>query len=314
VSVIIPCHNAGQWVGEAIESTLSQTYHPIEVIVIDDGSSDDSLDVIRSFGTHIAWRTGPNRGGNAARNSGLELSSGEYIQWLDADDLLVQNKIERQTDFLESHPECDVVYGDWQHLYQHSQLVGRVGDVAIAGNQSDVLEALVRGWWVMVSAYLVRREKAFVGGGWDESIRAAQDFDYWVGLALNGCSFCYQPGLTAVYRHHGDNTVSRNRRRWLDGKARVAEKVGARLQTDGRLHAAYRQALAVLHLNLARNYFDIDRLAYDGHLAAALNLDPGVARTDTPLYRAAARVVGHTGAERLARMKRYLLRMRAPDA
>src|SRR5689334_8631307 len=92
VSVIIPCYNSGRWIAEAIDSALSQTYEPLEVVVVDDGSSDDSLPIIRSFESRIIWRSGPNRGGNAARNLGFSVSTGTYIQWLDADDTLVPEK------------------------------------------------------------------------------------------------------------------------------------------------------------------------------------------------------------------------------
>ena len=91
-SVVIPCYNAEGYVGEAIESALNQTYRPVEVIVIDDGSTDGSLDVIRSFGDRIRYESGPNRGPSAARNRGVQLARGELIQFLDADDVLHPEK------------------------------------------------------------------------------------------------------------------------------------------------------------------------------------------------------------------------------
>jgi glycosyltransferase involved in cell wall biosynthesis len=96
VSILIPCFNNEEFVGEAIESALSQTYSNIEVIVVDDGSTDLSLDVIKRYEKKIKWLTGPNRGACVARNSALDVSKGEFIQFLDADDLLVPSKIEKQ--------------------------------------------------------------------------------------------------------------------------------------------------------------------------------------------------------------------------
>jgi glycosyltransferase involved in cell wall biosynthesis len=72
VSILIPCVNAGRWIGQAIESALAQTYTPTEIIVVDDGSTDGSLEVRRRFGEHIRWETGPNRGAHVTRNSGDE--------------------------------------------------------------------------------------------------------------------------------------------------------------------------------------------------------------------------------------------------
>src|SRR5215813_6146334 len=108
VSILIPCFNAERWIAQAIESGLAQTYEEKEVIVIDDGSRDGSLEVIKSFGDRIRWETGPNCGGNAARNRLLQLARGRWLQYLDADDYLLPTKLERQVAFLREHPECDV--------------------------------------------------------------------------------------------------------------------------------------------------------------------------------------------------------------
>jgi glycosyltransferase involved in cell wall biosynthesis len=121
VSIIIPCYNSELFVREAIESALAQTYRNIEVIVVDDGSTDGSLEVIKSFGKRIQWLTGPNRGACYARNKALEISKGEFIQFLDADDLIVQEKIEKQIPYLISNI-ADVVlcygliFGDGKSL------------------------------------------------------------------------------------------------------------------------------------------------------------------------------------------------------
>ncbi|HTQ41039.1 MAG TPA: glycosyltransferase [Pirellulales bacterium] len=108
VSILIPCFNAEKYVGEAIESALAQTYPRIEVVVVDDGSTDGSLDVIRSFGRRIRCETGPKRGACAARNQALRLSGGEFIQFLDADDLLEPMKIAMQLPMLLAD-EADIV-------------------------------------------------------------------------------------------------------------------------------------------------------------------------------------------------------------
>src|SRR5260370_29187993 len=110
ISILIQYLNAERWVGQAVESALGQTWAEKEVIVVDDGSQDGSLDVIKSFGGLIRWETGPNRGGNVARNRLLELARGEWLQYLDADDYLLPLKIERQAGFLRDYPTCGVVY------------------------------------------------------------------------------------------------------------------------------------------------------------------------------------------------------------
>lgn len=94
VSIIVPCYNSETWIAEAIRSALDQTWETKEIVVIDDGSTDGSLSVIKSFGNSIRWETGPNRGGCAARNRGIELAQGDYIQFLDSDDALMPDCIE----------------------------------------------------------------------------------------------------------------------------------------------------------------------------------------------------------------------------
>src|SRR5262249_3061971 len=115
---LIPCYNAQCWVGQAIESALAQTWPEKEIIVVDDGSTDQSLDVIRQFGECIRWETGENRGGGAARNQLLELANGKWLQYLDADDVLRPKKLEIQVMFAREHPDCDVVYSPtaWERV------------------------------------------------------------------------------------------------------------------------------------------------------------------------------------------------------
>ena len=115
VSVIIPCYNAGRWVHQAVDSCLAQTYRPIEVIVVDDGSTDDSADILRRYGDRIRFVQQPHTNGNRARNAGMALSRGRYLQFLDADDYLLPEKIASQVALLQE-TEDDAVYCDYAIL------------------------------------------------------------------------------------------------------------------------------------------------------------------------------------------------------
>ena len=206
VSVIIPCYNAECWVAEAIQSCLDQTYRPIEIIVIDDGSTDRSLEVIKSFGSNIQWETGPNRGGNAARNRGFALSKGRFVQFLDADDYLLPQKIQTQVACLESSG-ADVAYGDWRHQRHEPDGTAHLEAIQVAGKHADMSEALLGGWWVAPVAVLYRRNAVSRIGGWDESLQAAQDTDLMIRLALANRHFIAPAWrsirLPALWQCHG---------------------------------------------------------------------------------------------------------------
>ncbi len=307
VSVIIPCYNAERWVGEAVTSCLQQTYQPMEIIVVDDGSTDGSRDVLRSFGARIRWEAMEHRGGSQARNRGFSLSAGSYIQFLDADDYLLPEKIERQVSCLEE-TGAEVVYGDWRHQYHEPDGGVVSGKVQVSGAQADALESLLGGWWTANLTLLMRREAVLRCGGWDESLSAGQDRDFFISLALSGARILYQSGCYSVYRRYGNVTVSTaSLQRWLDNQWRLLAKVEGQLADAGRLSAARRQALAHSYFYLARNYYGIDREQYEQALKKTLSLHPGFRPGGSPCYRSVQRIFGFELADKLAGHKRKIL-------
>ncbi|MCA9906465.1 MAG: glycosyltransferase family 2 protein, partial [Anaerolineae bacterium] len=115
VSVIIPCYNASHWIRDTIDSCLKQSYQSIEIIVVDDGSTDDSLTVIRSYGDRVKCLAGPNEGGCRARNLGFQQSEGEYVMFLDADDVIDPAAISLLVEALGSG-QYDIAACDWRYL------------------------------------------------------------------------------------------------------------------------------------------------------------------------------------------------------
>ena len=308
VSVIIPCYNAERWIGEAIQSCLDQTHAPIEVIVIDDGSTDRSLNVISSFGHRIRWETGPNRGGNHARNRGLALSTGEYLQFLDADDYLLPPKIERQmAAFRETG--AAVIYEDWQRVEEATNGDWRWLPIEVSGNQSDILEALLGGWATPPCALLFTRRAVELAGGWNEELTSAQDWELNIRIALAGGVYGYVPGCQSVYRRPLGPTVSTNRLNNIHeniiGVLRGSE---ARLNESGRLSANYKHAMACSYFRLARCYFDGDLTRFNALLQEAQRLAPTFTEREPGLYRIVAGLLGISTAEQLSSLKRRFLK------
>ncbi|MGH2567490.1 MAG: glycosyltransferase family 2 protein, partial [Bacteroidota bacterium] len=111
VSILIPCHNAERWIKGAINSALAQDYSHKEVIIVDDGSTDNSWEIIQGYGPRIRAERTSNNGACAARNYLLQLSKGEWLQYLDADDYLLPGKISSQVKVLEHESDADILYG-----------------------------------------------------------------------------------------------------------------------------------------------------------------------------------------------------------
>lgn len=184
VSIIIPCYNGAAFVGEAIESALAQDYSLIEVIVIDDGSTDDSLEIIKKFSKRVRVETGENRGGCAARNLGLQLAQGQLIQFLDADDLLDSRKLSVQVEHVTTKCAPD----------QLSICLGRVDGnepfyqwqlARLLDADRDPVDFVLNGV-LATMAPLHRRSDLLQVGGFDPALRCAQEWDLHLRLVCGG--------------------------------------------------------------------------------------------------------------------------------
>ncbi|ARV60053.1 glycosyl transferase family 2 [Nostocales cyanobacterium HT-58-2] len=302
VSVIIPCFNAERWVAEAIDSCLQQVYPNIEIIVIDDGSTDNSLEIIKRFEKKITWERLPHKGGNSARNKGFAISKGKYIQFLDADDYILPEKIQRQVSFLEA-TGADVVYGDWRHKHHLSDGTSFLDKVEISGSQVDIIESLLANWWTAVASLLYRRSAVEKTAGWDERLQAAQDRDFFVSVAMNNAKVVYQPGCYSIYRRYGNVTVSSSSTsRWIESHCTVLEKAEKKLKQMNKLTMKYRYALAKSYFELARESLLIDNyLQYLHLLEKTLILFPDFKRnSQIKLYDIIQSICGFRHTERIA--------------
>lgn len=201
VSIVIPCFNGEMFVAQAIDSALAQTYPDVEVIVVDDGSTDGSLDAIRAFGPRISWRARPNAGACAARNDGLELARGEFVQFLDADDVLLPDAVARRVAAFSD--ATGAVFGERVPVDPH----GAPLPAYRSPHPSRAWEEI--GWAPYVIATnihtlepLHRRSWACMVGGFDESFPQSQEPDFHLRLLLAGCVFEYLPGAVGGFRQH----------------------------------------------------------------------------------------------------------------
>lgn len=244
VSIIIPCYNKRAYVAATIESSLAQT-HPCEVIVVDDGSTDGSLDEIRRFEGQVRWVTGPNRGGCAARNTGVDMSSGDYLQFLDADDILPSDKIARQLEALRAVPRDSIAICPWQFLHDDGRL--DPPDLRPYWKSYDkgidlLLEMWLYGGFFPTHTWLVPRVLAMESGSWNPALTADQDGEYFGRILTRSGPVLFCDDTYVRYRSPPEGAVSRYRTRRAGASRLQAFEVVAECILERRDDRAARRA------------------------------------------------------------------------
>jgi len=216
VSVIVPCYNQGRFVGEALESVFGQTYARVEVILVDDGSTDDLEAALKPFAGRRSLRVirQENRGLTAARNRGLAEAQGSLLQFLDADDWLDPEKLARQIAVLAANPEVGLVYSDYYLVYNNVDLCERD---TVADRCDDPFNPdLFLTWWIQgvfpPCAALVRTEWIQRVGGFNTQLQAYEDYEFWLRLSAHGCQVRYLPDRLAYYRQHDGSMTADSQR------------------------------------------------------------------------------------------------------
>ncbi len=234
VSILIPCYNADQWIAQAIQSALDQTYPNKEVIVVDDGSSDRSLEIIKTFGDRIHWETQPNQGGNITRNRLLELSTGEWLQYLDADDYLQPDKIQKQVKFLEQHSQADVIYSPIINEY-HDGNSSRQEPLPIP-EPHDPWILLARWFLPQTGSPLWRKQAILDVGRWKVDQPCCQEHELYLRLLMAGKRFEYCPETGLVYRQWSEETVcKRNKPETQRQRLAIKDRLEQHLSATERL-------------------------------------------------------------------------------
>jgi glycosyltransferase involved in cell wall biosynthesis len=182
VSVVIPTFNSSAMVKEAIQSVLSQTYRDFEVVVIDDGSTDNTEAVVRGFGEPVRYFKQKNQGVSAARNAGIQQSLGEYIAFLDSDDLWLPEKLAEEIPALDDDPKIGLVYCDWSVTSGDAVLQSSyLKDLPAASGY--VFDDLIQSGFILTSGVVVRRACLDNVGDFDKSLAIAQDYDLWLRIS-----------------------------------------------------------------------------------------------------------------------------------
>lgn len=221
VSVVIPCYNSSQTVAKAIESALGQTHPSVEVVVVDDGSTDDSAQVCARFGDRIRLVRQPNRGLSAARNAGVEAATGEYVTLLDADDMLLPACLARRVTLLDVDPKLGLVAGWFREIDADGNLIERTPEVRQVWREAPFRQAVRRNWGPPVG-WTFRRDAYFRVGGFDPLLRSCEDWDFVIRIASRyGIGYDTEPSV--LYRK-SEGQMSSHHHTMLDAAERVHQK------------------------------------------------------------------------------------------
>jgi glycosyltransferase involved in cell wall biosynthesis len=246
VSVIIPTRDYGRYIGEAIESLQHQGDVDWDCVVVDDGSTDDTAGIVSALAasdSRIAYLAQAAAGPSAARNAGLAATTGEFVQFLDADDFLGPRKLQHQLEVFARHPEADIVYGAVRYFVE-----GVPGDseenagrrwidgpelLPAPGPGASVLATLVDDNFMVIEAPLIRRSLVERIGGFDARIRRLEDWECWLRCALAGAYFLHDgstdPAALPCVRVHRASG-SQDQIAMHEAAARVREAIEGKLE------------------------------------------------------------------------------------
>lgn len=255
VSVVTPCYNGEAFVGETIESVLAQTHPRVEMLVIDDGSTDGSWDVIRSFGDRVAAVRQENRGLPATRNRGVAAAKGDLLLFLDADDVMDPDTVAALVVAQAGRPDV-IAACPWRNLVRRDGAWVRVPpEVPFPPRGADPLAAWLEGEWIPGHAMLWPRALFERVGGYDESLTADEDGDVACRAFLAGARLEIASGGESLYRRHGAASVSMSHDVFSDhrflSRMRVLEKVEAEARERGAWER-YREPVGIAYHRLAQ--------------------------------------------------------------
>jgi len=190
VSIIIPAYNAEKYIKRALESALAQTYKNIEIIVIDDGSTDKTAEIVKNYkDPRIIYLFQKNQGQGSARNNGIKKSQGEYITFLDADDYYFPQKVEKQVRFLENYPNYQAVYCNALHFYSDNPTVffKKKGNF----HSGDIFKDLLQSSYINPNTIMVSRKVLDKVGLFNENRYYPEDWELWLKISRAGFQFGY---------------------------------------------------------------------------------------------------------------------------
>ena len=300
LSVIVPAFNVGDTLAATVQSCVSQGLESISTIVVDDGSTDETLQIARSFEPFATVLTGPNRGVSAARNWGIAKSTGEWLIFLDADDQFLPDTVDKRLATAAENPESDVVACGWQELIDtgNGTTKGRVRAIDHVAIEADAEVATAAHVWAPPAALMYRRSLVEKIGGFRLDLPVIQDARFLFDAAYQGARFAFADHVGAFYRIQPDSLSRRDPAQFWSDCLLNGTQIEALWRVRGALSTKQRDALATIYDNSARGLFAAESPQYFEAIERQRRLGsplPRHSRIAPPL----ARVLGMRPAKRL---------------
>ena len=277
VSAIIPAYNQGHYLGKAIQSVLNQTFADFEIIVVDDGSTDNTRTVVHNFtDPRVRYVHQQNAGLSAARNTGIRHATGAFLTYLDSDDLFLPEKLAILLAKFDAEPELGFCAGQAILIDENDRRIGEIFDKRLPEDSAQLL----LGNPLHVGSVMVRREWQERVGFFDETLRSYEDWDMWLRLAIAGCPMGWVEKPVSLYRFHS-NQMTSNGQQMTTATFAVLEKLFNQTDLPPRWHALRDKAYSHAHLRgAAQAYQAEDFAAAAEHLNTAVQLNPDLLADD----------------------------------
>jgi glycosyltransferase involved in cell wall biosynthesis len=249
VSIIVPTYNSSAYIYETIDSLLAQTFKDYEIIIVDDGSTDDTQEKLKIYGDKIKYIYQSNQGPSVARNNGITLAVGKYIAFLDSDDLWLSEKLELQVNFMENNPDYGLVSCD-ALAFKDNQIIVQSMSKERPLKSGWVLEDLLKENFLNTNNVLIRRDVFNTLGMFDINIVFSEDYEMWLRIAEK-YMIGYVDLILTKYRLHSTNRSEVNKEKQYESHSKIVQKYIERNRSD----INKRNVLSYMHYKRAYNYF-----------------------------------------------------------
>ena len=255
VSIVLPVYNGEAYIEDAIKSILAQDYAKIELIVLDDGSKDGTLKIVEQYGDKFYWESHANMGQASTLNKGWQMSSGEILSYLSADDLLMPNAVSTSIKHLQYRPECVLTYCDFNLIDPQSKIIRRVNPPDF-----DYTEMVVKIVCHPGPGVFFRRNAFEKAGLWNNAYRQMPDWEYWLRLGLIG-EFYHISELLALFRvHNQSQSFAKGDPGKCDEPVRIITKYFCMPNIPGNIIVARKEAMSNAYLTSAHLHWRAGRL------------------------------------------------------